>query len=428
MHRQFFYFGAVFFGAGGQFLANYFMSQNLDLQTFGFFSLVLSIVGAASSLVLFGQATAMSVVIFSDEKSGNRYFSREIRTSLGLIAVLFCACSIIAAILWFYFYKNDFDLSFVTLLIAGSLAMALQLFFMSLIQCLDHYKGYFTVSVLGATILISFAWFASTPNDYIFGIIVSAASVGVLVVSFLAKEFFNDNKNDYGKEFGGKELVVLGCVAVPGMLITYATAFADKYLLNKFLSLEAVGLYSLGFLISVGVGRVLVSGILRANSVYFMQNLQRSEFKQAAILLQRSEALLCLFCILALVGYYTVGLPLITFIVGERYVPAYPIMLGLFIAVMVEGMVFFFGQVIIQKKKLYLLVVNNSILLVISVGFNYALIPIFNLNGPVLVIFGTQLILLLIVFYQVKKIASWISFPWYLVSTATCIFTLNQLI
>jgi O-antigen/teichoic acid export membrane protein len=249
-----------------------------------------------------------------------------------------------------------------------------------------------------------------------------------LVVSFLAKEFFNDNKNDYGKEFGGKELVVLGCVAVPGMLITYATAFADKYLLNKFLSLEAVGLSSLGFLISVGVGRVLVSGILRANSVYFMQNLQRSEFKQAAILLQRSEALLCLFCILALVGYYTVGLPLITFIVGERYVPAYPIMLGLFIAVMVEGMVFFFGQVIIQKKKLYLLVVNNSILLVISVGFNYALIPIFNLNGPVLVIFGTQLILLLIVFYQVKKIASWISFPWYLVSTATCIFTLNQLI
>ena len=428
MSRQGYYFAAVIFGAGGQFLAGYLMSQNLNLADFGAFSLILSIISSLSALILFGQATAMSVVIFADEKVDNSYIRSEIRSSLMVIFFAFCLVSTLSAATWYVFYYDEWAFSQISLILIGGLAMAVQLFFMSLVQQLDYYKGYLFSAAVAAVILTIFAWTALTPTVYILGILTASIATGVSVIFFAATQFFQEKSNAEGKVFSIRELVLLGYIAVPGMLITAANGVADKFLLSKFLSLEAVGLYSLGFLISVGVGRVLVSGILRANSIYFMRYLQRGDFMNASMILKRSEFLICGFSIVAFVGYYTFGEELVMIILGEKYVLAYPLMLSLFIAVMLEGMVFFFGQVIIQKKKLYLLVANNFILLVISIGCNYAIIPIFNVNGPVLVMFVTQLTLLMIVFYQVKKIASWIRFPWYLVLTATCIFSFNQLI
>ncbi|NQV76311.1 MAG: polysaccharide biosynthesis C-terminal domain-containing protein, partial [Bacteroidetes bacterium] len=252
-------------------------------------------------------------------------------------------------------------------------------------------------------------------------------ATGVSVIFFAATQFFEEKSNAEGKVFTIRELVLLGYIAVPGMLITAANGVADKFLLSKFLSLEAVGLYSLGFLISVGVGRVLLSGILRANSIYFMRYLQRGDFMNASMILKRSEFLICGFSIVAFVGYYTFGEELVMIILGEKYVLAYPLMLSLFIAVMLEGMVFFLGQALIQKKKLYLLVINNFVVLCLAVSLNYLLIPVFGVSGPAIVLFVSYWVTLLVVFYQVKSIAEWVRFPRYIFATATFIFMYNQL-
>jgi len=427
MSRQGYYFAAVIFGAGGQFLAGYLMSQNLDLEGFGSFSLILSIIASLSAIILFGQATAMSVVIFADEKVNNSYIRTEIRSSLLIICVAFFVVCILTVVAWYLFYLDEFEFSLISLMLIGALSMAMQLFFMSLVQQLDHYRGYLFSAVVGAITLTIFAWAALTPIGYIFGMLVSSIGVGVSVIFFSARQFFESKSNSRGKVFSRRELVLLGYIAIPGMLITAANGFADRFLLSKFLSLEAVGLYSLGFLISVGVGRVLISGILRANSIYFMRYLQRGDFLDASRILQRSELLLCGFSIAAFVGYYTIGDKLVMIVLGEKYVLAYPLMLSLFIAVMLEGMVFFLGQALIQKKKLYLLVINNFVLLSFAVALNYLLIPIFNLNGPVIVLFFVQLISVFVVFYQVRLVADWVQFPRYIIATAIIIFGFNQL-
>lgn len=427
MSRQGYYFAAVIFGAGGQFLAGYLMSQNLNLADFGAFSLILSIISSLSALILFGQATAMSVVIFADEKVDNSYIRSEIRSSLMVIFFAFCLVSTLLAITWYVFYYDEWAFSQVSLILIGGLAMAVQLFFMSLVQQLDHYKGYLFSAAVGAVTLTIFAWTALTPTVYILGMLVASIATGVSVIFFAATEFFQEKSNAEGKIFNIRELVLLGYIAVPGMLITAANGVADKFLLSKFLSLEAVGLYSLGFLISVGVGRVLVSGILRANSIYFMRYLQRGDFMNASMILKRSEFLICGFSIVAFVVYYTFGEELVMIILGEKYVLAYPLMLCLFIAVMLEGMAFFLGQALIQKKKLYLLVINNFVLLCLAVSLNYFLIPVFGVSGPAIVLFVSYWVTLLVVFYQVKSIAEWVRFPRYIFATATSIFMFNQL-
>ena len=426
MIRQSYYFGAVICGAGGVFFANYFMSQNLDVDEYGYFSLIISVIGGISSIILFGQATSLSVVIFSDEKAAHGNIKQEYIKSLSIIFISFLIVCLLSFILWKLLYYQNVSLTFLTLILTVSLAISLQLFFISLVQCLDYYRIYFWASLIGGAVLIAFASQSFNSQEYFRGIFLASFLIAILVIFSSSKLIFNKEKCNSEIIFSYKDLVLLGYVAIPGMLITAANGFFDKYLLSKFMTLEVVGIYSLGFMVSVGIGRLLVSGILRANSIHFMRHLQQNEIIKAQKILFNSELILCFFSAIAAVLFYTIGEFLVLIVFGSKYSESYSIMLPLFLAVMIEGMVFFLGQALIQKKKLFLLVLNNLGILLFMIFGNYILIPIICIEAPIIIMFIAQILTIFIVYHQVKKIADWVNFPWYILSTTIIIFSFNQ--
>jgi O-antigen/teichoic acid export membrane protein len=225
--------------------------------------------------------------------------------------------------------------------------------------------------------------------------------------------------------FGIQELVLLGWVAIPGMLITSGMTFADKYLLGQFLTLKAVAVYSMAVLLSISIGRVFISAILKPNAISLMHALQNQDEEVCNDILRRTELILCSLSGVAVVAYYSLAKLTVVAIFGVKFIDAVPILLALFIAVMIEGMMQFMAQILIQKRKLYIAVINGAVMLLIAIVLNYLLIPVIFIKGAVLTFFLCNLFVLLVVYFEAREIIGKIRFPRWLVLISSAIFVLS---
>jgi O-antigen/teichoic acid export membrane protein len=222
--------------------------------------------------------------------------------------------------------------------------------------------------------------------------------------------------------FTRKELILLGWVAIPGMFITAAMGFADKFLLGRILSLKDVAVYSMAAILSIGIGRVFISALLKPNSISLLRTLQNHDSVGCNSILRRTEWLLCALCVIAALLYYMLAKQVVVAIFGVRFTDSVPIMLALFIAVMIEVMMQIMAQVLVQKRKLYIAVINGGVLLVLAVLLNYIFIPILFIKGAALTFFLCNLIALIVVYFQIKNLVEWIMFPRWLVPISSSIF------
>jgi O-antigen/teichoic acid export membrane protein len=410
MIRQISYFGSVFIAATSQFLVNYIFSQKLSVAEYGLFGLLVSGIGIAISLFMFGQATAISVIFFSPEKKQCINVQQEIFSSIKIIFIAFFSFSFIGITIWHNLTEKYLPLNITILALLAALVSTLQLFFISLINCMDRHLNYFFASLVGATTLIGLTVMHPTIYGYLIAVIVSG-SLLIVAVSPSIKIALRNGANNTLKVFLTRELIILGWFAIPGMIISSIAGFADKFLINQFLSLNDLGIYTLGFLLSVGVGRVFVSALLKSNSILLLKSLQTGDRIECDSIFKKTEFVLSVLCLIAVFFYYTLGREFLIGIFGEKYAGSLPYLLALYIAVMVEGMMQFMAQILIQERKLYLVVANGGVLLLLGVMLNYLFIPHFQIQGAVMTFFTCNLLALGVVFIQVNKKNQRIGFP-----------------
>ncbi len=424
MIRQTHYFGAVIVAAVSQFLVNYFLSQKLSIEDYGRFSLVSAGIGIFVSLFMFGQATAISMAYFSEEKKMCRNVKQEVFSALKIIGVSVIVFSCVGLILWYKWYEKELSLMIMLLGLLAALSSTLQAFFISLINCMDRYRNYFISVLVGGFVLIGVATLNPSITGYLVAVIASAIFSIVAIITSL-KQAFGVGLNSTNRVFGTKELIFLGWVAIPGMFISAALGFADKYLLGHILTIRDVAVYSMATFLSIGVGRVFVSAILKSNSILLMKSLQNQDGPACNAIFRKTEWLLCVLCIFATLVYYTMAKLLVVGIFGGKFIEAVPILLSLFVAVMVEGMMQFMAQVLIQKMKLYIAVINGIVLLLVAVLLNYLIIPVLLIKGAVLTFFICNMLALIAVYFETKKMAEWIRFPCWFVPFCSFIFILS---
>ncbi len=426
MIRKISYFGSVILTATSVLWVNYIYSQKLSVEDYGLFSLIVAGIGITVSIFMFGQATAISVIFFSPEKKNCQNISRELFLSLIIILKSFVFFSCIGIYIWYANYDKNIQITTLIMILFAALAYTLQLFFISLINCMDRYQNYLVGSFIGASVMICVSSLIPTIYGYLIAVIACGLS-HILIFMPSIKQAFKKNALKTSKVFGRLELIRIGWVAIPGMIIASLAAFIDKYLLSKFLSFEQVGVYSLAFIISVGVGRVFISALLKSNSILLFQSLQEDNIIGIRKILKKTELTLCALCLIAVILYYSIGKELLIITFGVKYEKALPYMLILFIAVMVEGMMQFIAQILIQKRKLFIVVINGAWILLISIIFNYIFIPNFLIQGAVLTLLLCNFIALIAVNIQIKNITNQIEFPLIFTSTALLTFVISFL-
>lgn len=421
MIRQAYYFGAVIAAAASQFLVNYFLSQALSIEDYGRFSLVSAGMGIFVSLFMFGQATSITAVYFAEEKKACRNVRREVFNALKIISVSAVVFGCVGISIWYKWYEKELALFVVVLALLAALSSTFQTFFISLVNCMDRYRDYFFATLLGGVVLIGIALSIPSISGYLMAVTASAL-FAVIALSASLKLGLGVGVNATTRVFDSKELILLGWVAIPGMFISAAMGFADKFLLGRILSLKEVAVYSMAVLLSIGIGRVFVSALLKSNIILLMRGLQHQDSFACNAILRKTERLLCALCMIATLVYYMAAKQVVVAVFSERFVDAVPILLALFVAVMMEGMMQSMAQVLVQKRKLYIAVINGAVLLVVAVMLNYLLIPGLLIKGAVLTFFMCNMIALIVVYFEAKKLVDWIRFPCWLVPLSGLLF------
>ncbi|WP_413578498.1 lipopolysaccharide biosynthesis protein [Bdellovibrio sp. HCB290] len=410
MRRNLYYIAFTIVFSGAIFFSNFYLSKKLTVEEYGLFGLIVGAVGLLVPVVMLGQATAITTVIFSQEKKGDKNISQELKSSL-LIMVI-AGSIVFTFLLAMRFFKIDLKLHYEMAFVVAALSIseAFRSFAISVANAFDLYRVQLIAAICFFLILICFVIGQPTVQSYLLGML-SAGIIATGLLLLFSKNYLARYKDRSKYIFRKKELLVLGWVAIPGMLITYFNVYMDRYIVNYYFSLTEVGYYTLAATLGLGCGNVLITSLLRATTVQIFGALQEEESAKYMKIFRNAEYLLATIAMISLLGQLTVGPSLLRKLFDGKYDLAIPYMVPLFLTTLMSGMVQLTGCGLVQRKKLYIAVILNAIGVVINFCFSVILGKFFGIAGilSALSIAGFFHIVLTVIFS--RKYFPWMRMP-----------------
>ena len=227
--------------------------------------------------------------------------------------------------------------------------------------------------------------------------------------------------------FNTKELINLGWVAIPGMLISSSNGFVDKFIMSRYLSFDKVAIYSIAAILSVNLGRVFIASSLKGSSISLLHYCKENDFYRIKRLLFKVEWFFSITLLLYLIFYYFYAQEILLYLFGAKYLASFVFILPLFMAVLLEGIMQFYSNILIQNKKLHLVVFNAFIIFILSLPLNLSLIPSLGIYGAVTTFFIANFILFIIVFFQIKRELKILKFPFIFITLCLIVFLFELL-
>ncbi len=412
MNRKVYFFLATIISAFSAFFINYYLSQKLDVSSYGEFSLLFGFLAIVSSVTLMGQATALTSVFFSDEKNGYKNIVKELNHSYKLMGYAYISVGFLLYIYW-YFFDTKYSFTLFILFCVALLFATAKIFFTSLVTLFDEYKKYFLLTfIIGILSIIIIVLYPSL-EGFLYGVVVS----GIVAMLFGVKlHLMNKLEFIADKVFSKKELISLGWIAIPGMIVSSLNSYLDRYIISYFYSLEEVAYYSLAATVSIGVGMVFINALIKGTIISTLQALQEKDVAKYLAIQNENIKIFLGFAVVAFMAYYAFGEWLVLSVFGEKYANSIPYMLALFYYVLMNGISQVLGQSLVQQKKLYVLfyisVFTVVLNLVLSIVLNYP----FGIKGIIIALLISGYLNNYIIFYYAKKYFEFIKFPYFSLS------------
>lgn len=413
MVRQAYYTISMFILAITSFFPHYFLSQKLTITEFGVFSLIYATIALIYPLMLFGQATSITSVYFSDEKKGFPNISFELYKAYKIMFLFSCISCVGVLIIWSLIYYQDYSFVFIMLFILASFFLALKTFFSNIIILFDRYKHLMVTSIISLIVMLIILLFFPSVLGYFFAVMASSF-IFVVIGLYL---HIDNSKLSVDKVVSSKELLILGWAAIPGMIIASLNTYVDRYTLNYFLDVESVAYYSLAATISIGIGTVVVNAILKANSVNMLQFLQDDNQLQYLKIQNISNNFLLSTMLISFIFYWFFGEFLVTLTLGVQYSQTINYILPLFIIAIFQGYIMLYSIPLVQKKKLYVLLFLSILTVIINIILNIALVNIFEIKGVIIAFFIATWTNFLLIYMFSKKYGHFLNFPWTSITT-----------
>lgn len=410
--RKVYFFSATIISAFSAFFINYYLSQKLDVPSYGEFSLLFGFFVLLSSVIIFGQSVAIGVVFFSDEKKGCKNIIKELYYSYKLMGYTYVIVGFLLYIYW-YFFDTKYSFTLFILFCVALLFATAKIFFTSLVTLFDEYKKYLLLTfIMGVLSIIIIVLYPSL-EGFFYGVIVSG-----IVAMFFGVKLHLMNKLEFiaDKVFSRKELILLGWIAIPGMIISSLNAYLDRYIISYFYSLEEVAYYSLAATISIGVGMVFINALIKGTIISTLQALQEKDIAKYLAIQNENIKIFLGLVVVAFMVYYAFGEWLVLSVFGEKYANSIPYMLALFYYVLMNGVSQVLGQSLVQQKKLYVLFYISVFTVVLNLALSIALNYPFGIKGIIIALLISAYLNNYIIFYYAKKDFEFIVFPYFSLS------------
>jgi len=198
-------------------------------------------------------------------------------------------------------------------------------------------------------------------------------------------------------------------LAIGGALVSIYLRI-DTVMLSQLRNLNAVGLYSIGYKFSdlVAALPVALSGTLLAT----LAGLWPDDEAAFAAALQKAIVFLSMAAAGVAVEFAFFTRPAIGLLYGARYEVASLATKGLVLAVLIAffSNLFFTALVAVRRNRLYPIAALVGLL--VNVGLNLALIPVWSYNGASLVTAITEVVVLVILAFGARNLPGLRPLPW----------------
>lgn len=267
-------------------------------------------------------------------------------------------------------------------------------------------KSYFLVKLLFNTVLIvsSLVYLTVLKAGYI--AYFKAYLISYLIVAFIGLRFFIVNYKPYKNVISVlrlKELLKIGIPLVPSALLLMLLTWADRYILNLYVGLAIVGIYTVGYKFSELINNFIINPFGQALSpVLFKQFAQsRDEYKRTM-----SRVFKYYWLILSgiMIAYFVVLREFFDFFIGAKYVEGYNIIAIVLFGIILWGITNLLGATVIMKEKTGKIFLFISISVFLNIGLNFILIPEYGMYGAAVATLLSYILQFIMIFTYTQKL------------------------
>lgn len=255
--------------------------------------------------------------------------------------------------------------------------------------------GNFGFNVAGALVLVVGLRMGVTGK--MISLLASAAIMGVILMALMARDWFTTRLN------WGYMLKALryGLPLVPHNLFSWALHTLDRVILQRFVSLSEVGVYTLGYNLGMAM-QVLVVAINYAWMPYYYRMMVNDPAPEKKVVRVVSLYIglvggVCLLGILAAPDFITLVLP-------ANYDPAVPYVGPVLLGYLFLGYFYFFSSPLFYHKKTGYIPLLTGFSAVLNAALNFLLIPRYGAIASAWVTAATYAVLLLPTIFTSERV------------------------
>ena len=268
-------------------------------------------------------------------------------------------------------------------------------------------KSYFFIKLCFTVILIisSLVFLIVLREGYISYL--KAYLISYFVVSVIGLRYFFINYKPYKKNIISvsnlKDLLKLGIPLVPAGLMLMLLTWADRYILNLYVGLAIVGVYTVGYKFSNIINNFIITPFGQAISPMLFKQFVESQEKYKKIMARIFKYYWLVMFTLA-IGYFVVLKEIYQLIIDIQYIEGYNIIAIVLFGVIIWGLTNLLGATVIMKEKTGKMFLFTFISVLVNIGLNFIFIPKYGMYGAAVATLISYILQFIMIFIYTQKL------------------------
>lgn len=268
-------------------------------------------------------------------------------------------------------------------------------------------KKYFFIKLLfTVTLLISSLLFLTVLREGYISYL-KAYLISYFVVSVIGLRYFFINYKPCKKNIISvsnlKDLLKLGIPLVPAGLMLMLLTWADRYILNLYVGLAIVGVYTVGYKFTTIIDSFIVTPFGQAISPMLFKQFVESQEKYKKNM-SRIFKYYWLVVLTLAIGYFVVLREIYQLIIGIEYIEGYNIIAIVLFGVFIWGLTNLLGATVIMKEKTGKMFLFTSISVLVNIGLNFIFIPKYGIYGAAVATLLSYILQFIMIFIYTQKL------------------------
>lgn len=226
------------------------------------------------------------------------------------------------------------------------------------------------------------------------------------IISLVGSRFFISHYRLHNKVLSLsnlRELLKIGIPLVPAGLLLMLLTWADRYILNLYVGLVIVGIYTVGYRFAEVIDSFIINPFGQALSPLLFKQFAQSRDKYKDTV---SKVLKYYWLVISgiMIGYFVVLREVFQILINPKYIEGYNIVGIVLLGVILWGAANFLGATVIVAEKTGKMFLFNSISVGLNIGLNFLLIPKYGMYGAAVATLIAYIVQFAMIFIYTQKL------------------------